>query len=141
MRLDHTHAGYNSGHPCYYKFGGRVLLPSEIKSSVDLESYPDLMIEDVLTASAMAEPIRSERLRGLRQRAREDLSRDLAIYLDRARELNKRRLDLDPPEQPICSCVYVAMSLKHNHLYNDYARLMICERHLSKQGDLFLARV
>lgn len=133
----HTHESYNSAHPCYYKFGGLVLFPSEIKSSVDLESYPDLMVEEILAASSMAEPKRSERLRGLRQAMRQELSRNLAIYLDRVRALKARRLDPDPPAQHVSSCVYVAMSLKHNHIYNDYARLMICEQHLSKQRDFF----
>lgn len=128
---------YHAGHPWYYRLDGRILYPSEIKAEINLSTYPDLMIEDILTASAMDEPRRSERLRHIRTKARADLHYNLNIYLERVRELKARRLDPDPPEQPISSCVYLAMSLKHSHLYNDYARLAICEHHLSRQGDLF----
>lgn len=128
---------YHAGHPWYYRLGGRVLFPSEIKAKVTLDDYPDLMIEDILVASNMTEPKRSERLRTIRDNIRQSLRRDLNRYLECVRELKARRLDPDPPEQPISSCVYMAMSLKHNHIYNRYAQLMICEQHLTQQGDLF----
>ena len=81
----------------------------------------------------------SESLREIRIKIRGALKRDLDIYIERNRELKARRLDTNPPEQPISSCVYTAMSLKHNHIYNDYAQLMICEEHLTSQTDLFAA--
>ncbi|WP_416877405.1 hypothetical protein [Litorimonas sp.] len=128
---------YQPSHPWYYRLGAPPLFPSQIKASVDVEHYPDFMIEDILAATAMAEPQRSERLRSIRCKIRAELRRDLAIYLERLRELKARRLDPSPEDQPIASCVYTAMSLKHNHIYNDYAQLMICEKFLSEQGDLF----
>lgn len=128
---------YHPGRSWYYKQGGRILFPSEIKAKVKTDNYPDFMIEDILKASNMAEPKRSERLRGICKIIRATLRTDLATYLRFVRKLKARRLDPDPPEQSIVSCVYVAMSLKHNHIYHGYAKLMICEHHLTRQGDLF----
>lgn len=128
---------YHAGHPWYYRTGGRILFPSEIKASVTTYDYPDFMIEDTLKAAVMEEPKRSERLRAKRDDIRQSLRRDLNRYLECVRALKVRRLDPDPPEQPISSCVYMAMSLKHNQIYSDYAQLMICEHHLARQGDLF----
>ena len=128
---------YRAGHPWYYRLGNRILFPSEIKAKVTLDDYPDFMIEDMLKAANMAEPKRSERLRTIRENIRQSLRSDLDIYLKYVRELKVRRLDPDPPEQSISSCVYMAMSLKHNHIYNDYAQLMICEQYLAQQADLF----
>lgn len=129
--------GYSSGHPWYYVLGGNALYPSEIKASVDLGTYPELMVEDVLKASQMAEPIRSERLRALRLKFRQALLNDLNRYLECVRELRVLRRKTLTDEKPFCEDIHQSMSFKHNHIYNDYAQLMICENCLAQQADLF----
>lgn len=129
--------GYSSGHPWYYVLGSKALYPSEIRTSVNIEAYPNLMIEAVLKASIMAEPIRSERLRGIRLKIRDRLRTDLSRYLECVRDLKSLRSSGAAEVKPVCGDIHVSMSLKHNHIYNGYAQLMICENHLAQQADLF----
>jgi hypothetical protein len=128
---------YSSGHPWYYVLGGKPLFPSQIKARINLETYPDLMVEDILKASKMAEPKRSERLRAIRLKTRASLSTDLNRYLECVRDLKNLRVSTPLDADPKCEDIHQSMSLKHNHIYNDYAQLMICESHLAKQADLF----
>jgi len=128
---------YSSGHPWYYVLGGEILFPSQIKASVDLESYSEIMVEDILKAAKMAEPVRSERLRAIRVGLRAGVHSNLNRYRECVRELKILRDDTSCNAEPKFEDIHQSMSLKHNHIYNDYAQLMICEKYLEQQPDLF----
>ena len=43
--------------------------------------------------------------------------------------------------QPICSDIHTNMSLKHNHLYDDFAHLVYIDDLLSQQPECLINRV
>lgn len=137
MCISKNETGYSTGHPWYYVLGGKALYPSEIRASVDLSNYSSLMVEDILKAAKMSEPIRSERLRAIRLKIRHSLLDDLNRYLECIRELKALQDDTSPTAEPEFKEIHQSMSLKHNHIYNGYAQLMTCESHLAQQADLF----
>jgi len=105
---------------------------------VILDHDSEILMRDILEASEKAEPKRSQRLREIRQEIRLNLYNDLNVYLKCVRKLKILR-GANPPTkpEPICSCTFTAIFLKHNHISWGYTRLTTCEYHLSKQADLF----
>lgn len=132
-----TCGGYCSGHPWYYNLGGKVLSPKQILESVKASGYQGYMREDIAAADAKAEPQRSELLRALRAKVMDDLARDLSGYRARARELHAFRKVQGEPCEPSCADIHTNISLKHNHLFNDFAHLVWLDELLSHQLDLF----
>lgn len=132
------HEGYNSGHPWYYYLGGRRPRLKEIKAEAEASGYHGNMARDIAQADGYAEPKRSHALRAMWERACRELARDVSGYRERARELVRRRGEgLDDIKEASCHDVHVNLSLKHNHLFNDFAHLARLADLLSKQGDLF----
>lgn len=132
------HEGYCPGHPWYYFLGGRPRRPREILEATRQSGYQGYAREDIKAADAMAEPKRSEVLRGLRDKFRDDLARDLSRYRECIREL--RRTDWKIPDgSEVLSCgeIHTALSLKHNHMVNNFGHLIYLDKLLSKQMDLF----
>jgi len=133
----YEHCGYSAGHPWYYNLGGKVLSPKQILESVRASGYQGYRREDIEAAAALEEPRRSHALRAQRDQAMRDLARNLSGYRARARELRNYREEQPEPREPACSDIHTNISLKHNHLFNDFAHLIILEEHLARQPDLF----
>lgn len=132
------HMGYSSGHSWYYHLGGKPLSPKEIRAEVLASDYRGYAREDIEAADRLAEPKRSQKLRALQERFRDDLRRDLSRYRQCVRALRLYRAKhADEAVEPVCDGVHVAISLKHNHLVDDFAHLIWLEDLLWRQRDLF----
>jgi hypothetical protein len=116
--IEFTHGGYGSGHPWYYKLGGKVLSPKQIKQSVRHSGYLGYMCADIEAADDKSEPQRSNALRAIKTKVLDDLVADLSGYRARARELAALRKVSDQPSEPSCADLHMSISLKHNHLFN-----------------------
>ena len=131
------HHGYSAGHPWYYVLGGDTPRIKEIRDHVASRSYRGYLAEDIETANKLPEPKRTEALEALRNSANKALQEDISRYRRAAQELRAfRDLDGDKSAEPVCLDVHVALSLKFNHLFNDFAHLHYLDS-LPKQLDLF----
>lgn len=136
MNID---TGYKPGHPWYYKQGGAVQKPKAILAAVKISEYQGYNADEIKKVDNRHEPERSSSLRSLRLSAMNDLQADLKCYRELACKLRVYRL-MDKAEQdvqPICSDIHTSISLKYNHLYNDFAHLILIDDLLSQQPDLF----
>jgi hypothetical protein len=132
------HQGYSSGHSWYYHLGGAPLFPKQIREETRASGYRGYARDDIEDAGRLAEPKRSQMLRGFQARFRDDLRRDLSRYRECVRNLRLYRVKhTGAPIEPVCDGVHVAISLKHNHLVNDFAHLIWLDELLSRQRDLF----
>jgi hypothetical protein len=125
-------SGYEPGHPWYYVLGGSVLSPKQILARVQKSGYRGYAREQIAEADARCEPRRTQELRELRSVAIANLRRDHSGYRHAVFAL---RTKASP--QLECQDVHVAVSLKHNHLYNEFAHLVPLDALLSRQPDLF----
>jgi len=132
------HRGYHAGHPWYYLLGGDVLTPKQIQAEAIASDYCGYKADDLRKIDNQLEPKRSDSLRKWQAKFKADLKSDLSIYREVARELRHER-EINPlKEIPVsCSGVHTAMSLKHAHLYNDFAHLHFLDELLGRQLDLF----
>ena len=130
------HHGYSSGHPWYYVLGGEVLRPKQILADCRLSDYKGCSAAEIERADRLAEPGRSDTLRQLQQSHLTQLKSDLSRYRECVRALRTYHEDGRPPA-PECHDIHVALSLKHNHLVNDFAHLIFLDDLLSRQKDLF----
>ena len=129
--------GYNEGHPWYYRLGGPIATPKQIKADTEARDYRGYLACDIDAAAEKSEPQRSDALRALRERVLEDLHRDLKRYRQCAQELRRFRRAGEQDDRPLTCNIYVAMSLKSSHLTNGFANLRTINDALSVQGDLF----
>jgi hypothetical protein len=132
-----TYHNYDSFHPWFYKLGGKRLSLKEIREAVRKSGYRGYMCEDIDAADKLAEPKRSAALRKLRDKARRDLSADIAIYREVSLQLARHRQTFGQIDPNGCADVFVSMSLKHNHIYNDFAHLAALDSLLKRQLSLF----
>lgn len=129
---------YNAGHPWFYKLDGKVLTPKQILKNVVSSGYQGYMRDDIQKICNKAEPMRSAAIGKLKAIVKAELHKDMSQYRKYARELAHFRVHPELFEtQPICSDVCMSLSLKHNHIYNDFAHLVYLENIKSKQMDLF----
>lgn len=129
-------ADYHPGHPWYYLLGGTPPLPKQIMRKVKERGYRGYRQHYIEEAAAKAEPARSAALRAIRDEARRSLFANLSRYREVVHGLRTYRQN--PSEQPcFCSDVHQSVSLKHNHIYNDFAHLIWLDELLSEQPDLF----
>lgn len=128
--------GYSYGHPWYYIKGGDILSAEEIEANAIASTYRGYMPDDLDRLDALAEPRRSQELRALRGKFRIQLDRDLSRYLEIAVQIAEMR-EAGDAEALKGSGLPTAISLKHNHLYNDYAILNEIAVMLKQQADLF----
>lgn len=134
----YEHEGYNPGHPWYYFLGGRPKRLREILEATRSSAYQGYARDDIAAADAMAEPKRSETLRTMRAKFEADLRQDISRYRECVRELH--RSDWQLPEQgkvSVCGDIHTALSLKHNHMANNFGHLIYLDELLSQQRDLF----
>ncbi|MEP0708844.1 MAG: hypothetical protein ABJL17_06815 [Parvibaculum sp.] len=127
---------YSPGHPWFYVLGGTPLRPKQIAAQVRIRGYRGYGQHEVEKAARKAEPIRSSALRAIRADVREALFSDLSVYRRVVRTLREfRAAQADAPAA--FADVHQSVSLKHNHLYNDFARLIWLDELLTEQRDLF----
>lgn len=129
---------YNPGHPWFYYLGGPVQKPSLIRERVRTNGLTGYLQQEIAALDQKPEPKRSEGLRALRANVMRDACKDLSIYRRVVRELrDHRRSENKDASKNGCADVHSSMSLKVNHLTNDFAHLLEIDRLLSTQGDLF----
>lgn len=131
-----THQGYNAGHPWYYLLGGAVPTVKTIQASVIAGDYAGYLAHSISDADRKAEPQRSTKLDALRAQIVEDLHDDIARYRTCVRDLRKARAKQSEATTLECNEVHTAISLKHNHIVNDFANLRTLDN-LPHQADLF----
>jgi hypothetical protein len=135
---NYKYRGYCPGHPWYYFLGGRPRRPREILEATRQSGCQGYAREDIKAADAMAEPRRSEVLRALRDKFRADLARDISRYRECVRQLRNTVWDIPDGSRVVSSGeIHTALSLKHNHMVNDFAHLISLDELLTKQRDLF----
>lgn len=132
------HCGYSSGHPWYYVLGGAALLPRQILYETRARGYCGYAREMIEADARLAEPRRSETLRAWRLKFRSDLWADLSHYRTLLRDY--RRVGAaccDRDRLQHCRDLDMSLSLKHNHLVNDFGHLILIDELLTVQRDLF----
>jgi len=135
---DTPYTAYSSGHPWYYVLGGPILMPSDIRKKVKMKGYAGYLESDIEKAANRSEPQRSQELAEIKKSALASMKRNLSEYRHLVRELREhRQAHPERQKQPICDAIDTSMSLKHNHLYNDFAHLLFLETKTSNQLDLF----
>jgi hypothetical protein len=134
----HSVGGYLPGHPWFYHLGGRPLTFKQIRENVRRSGYRGYKAEDIAAIDRKAEPQRSAELRRLRARFLAELKADISRYREVIRDLRwYRESGAQDCTAACCNDVHVAVSLKHNHLYNDFGHLILLDDLLTRQGDLF----
>jgi hypothetical protein len=133
-----SNGGYSPGHPWHYHLGGRPLTLKQIRESVRRSGYRGYMAGDIAAIDRKAEPQRSAELRRLRAHVLAELKADISRYRDVVRDLRRyRESAAEDCTAACCNDVHVAISLKHNHIYNDFGHLILLDDLLTRQGDLF----
>lgn len=125
---------YDPGHPWYYLLGGKPLTLKQIREHVGRRGYRGYNRDEIATASGRCEPRRSQELRTLRSVALGRLKEDISGYRRAVFLLHEFRAAPDTDE---CAEVHVSVSLKHNHLFNEFAHLLWIDELLTHQLDLF----
>lgn len=129
---------YNTGHPWYYYLGGAVLSPKQIRENTKYSQYKGYLREDIAKADRYNEPKRSAALRELQKSCQQHLLADLCVYRQLALKLHHWRQSHDiHTTGSACADIHTNISLKHNHLVNDFAHLIYLDELLSQQGELF----
>lgn len=132
-----TYLDYRPGHPWFYKLGGKRLSLKAIREAVKSGDYKGYLATDIAKADRMAEPKRTAVLRAILDKARQDLTADIARYRECAFELAQHRREHERIDDNGCADVFVNISLKHNHIYNGFAHLHTLEHLISRQPSLF----
>jgi len=134
-----SRGGYHAGHPWYYFLGGKVPTPKQIRNEAACSSYRGYMAADIETISKRDEPRRSEGLRKIRAKVMDDLRCDVSRYRELARKLHNYRRVSETCERDAIACddIHVSMSLKHAHIFNDFAHLNTLDNLPDQQRDLF----
>lgn len=131
------HRGYGAGHPWYYVLGGEIPALKAIQAHARAMQYGSCAADDIVKAAAKAEPQRTAALNSFKSKFKADLQNDISRYRECVRELNalrKQRLQVEMPT--VCNGKHISMSLKFNHLINDFVHLHVLEG-LHTQRDLF----
>ena len=137
--IDQTQwAGYSPGHPWYYVLGGDWLRPKQILENVRRSGYGGYLMDELQTANGLAEPRRSEKLRLYRERFISELRRDLSGYRNSIRKLREHHQLTEILSEPKYADIHTSVSLKHNHLVNDFAHLIMLDELIPEQLDLFV---
>ena len=130
--------GYHAGHPWYYLLDGDIPTLKQIQAEAIASGYQGYAAADIAAIDSKPEPKRSELLRAKKTKFETDLREDISRYRKLVRELRQYRRDNRLTEIPVCcDDIHTSMSLKHAHLYNDFAHLHYLDELLNKQKDLF----
>lgn len=132
------HHGYPAGHPWYYALGGAALMPRQILEDTRARGYRGYAREQIEADARLAEPRRSETLRAWRTKFRADLWSNISRYRALVRDYRSAgAAPCEPCSRPDCRDLDTALSLKHNHLVNDFGHLILVDELLTVQRDLF----
>ena len=123
---------YSKGHPWYYVLGGKIPTLKEIKQDAENSKYNGYREEEIQKCSH-----NNSKLRLLREQVRESLKKDISRYRQVALELHRYRKTTTEICDPICKDIHTSMSLKYNHIFNEFANLKYIRQSLSYQPDLF----
>lgn len=135
---NYEHKGYCPGHPWFYFLGGKPRRPKEILEATRLSGYQGYARDRIEAADAMAEPKRLETLRAMRTKFEADLRTDISRYRECVRELRQTDWEIPDGKTVVSSGeIHTSLSLKHNHMVNDFAHLIWLDELLSQQMDLF----
>ncbi|MEP3198208.1 MAG: hypothetical protein ABJO57_10085 [Lentilitoribacter sp.] len=133
-----TSAYYNAGHPWYYFLGGTILKPKQILENTRESGYKGYLRDDIAAIDKKLEPARSHKLRRIKANTIKKLKSDLAVYRQCALQLHRHpKTELPIKAVMACNDIHTAISLKHNHLVNDFAHLITINDLLYRQGNLF----
>jgi hypothetical protein len=135
--LEARRNAYGPGHPWFYVLGGNPLYPRQIMEAAECAAYRGCLAPEIDRIDSLKEPRRSTALRSMRDKALADYRVDLSRYREVALILRRYRSDKIGNDEPACSDIHVAISLKHNHLFNDFAHLRVLGQMLDRQRDLF----
>ena len=128
---------YGPGHPWYYVLGGKPLYPKQIMKAVEHCSYRGCVAADIDRLDSLPEPKRTRALRAMKEKVLADYRADLSRYREVALALHRSRSRKTGEDASLCGDLHVAVSLKHNHLFNDLAHLRVLTQMLDRQRDLF----
>ena len=123
---------YSSGHPWYYVLGGKVLSIKDIYNEANSSEYRGYRAEEIKKASG-----NNSKLRNLEAETIHRLKSDISRYRQCVFELHRYRNSLTENHNLVCEDVHMSVSLRHNHIYNEFANLKYIEELLSYQPDLF----
>lgn len=138
MAGNDNQTGYSPGHPWYYLRRGKILSFKLIGQTVIESGYQGYMLARIQKADTKAEPKRSEMLRAIRVEVIGQFQADAGRYRECACALRQHRASgADEREQHSCDSVHQSIALKHNHLLNDFATLIVLDGLLTRQLDLF----
>ena len=132
-----SHHDYHAGHPWYYLLGGAIPSPKDIRAAVQGSDCCGYLAEEIEAIARKPEPQKTQAEAAMRERVLAELRADISRYRECARNLHRhRRIIGITGAKPKCEGVHVAISLKHNHIYNGFAHLKALDV-LPKQLDLF----
>ncbi len=123
---------YSTGHPWHYVLGGKVLSIKEIWNEANASDYRGYRRDTIKKYFG-----KSDKLKALKSETIINLKRDINRYRECALALHRYRNKLPKNHQPTCEGVHVAISLKKNHIYNEFSNLKYINELLYQQPDLF----
>ena len=129
---------YDAGHPWYYLLGNPALSLKQIRDNAIASAYRGYMSDDIYAAAKKAEPHRSTALSKFRNAILDQLAKDISQYRKCVFKLRtyQDRCGINP-NATVCDDIHVAVSLKHNLIYNVFAHLACLDELPNQQGDLF----
>lgn len=131
---------YGSGHPWYYRLGGRILYPREIRDAIYATPVDDHHAEGFSHLDRKAEPERSHEIQAERAKICAGLRQDIKRYRQVVCEINHLRRFIGPATEPTflesLNEPNQDASLKHNHICYGFAKLQALDA-LNVQQDLF----
>ncbi len=128
---------YEPSHPWHYLLGGKTLTPKQIRDSARTSGGMGWRQEELEKLDAKTEPQRSQGLRQLRATVLPELRTNLSRYRQVVLKLHRYRPEEPTKESFVCNDIHVSVSLKHNHLFGDFAHLLTIDDMLARQPDLF----
>lgn len=132
-----SHHDCHTGHPWYYLLGGATPSPKDIQAAVQSSDYCGYLAEGIEAIGRKPEPKKTQAEAGMRELVVAELRADMTRYRACTQNLyHHRRIVGITGAKSKCEDVHVAISLKHNHIYNGFAHLKALDA-LPKQLDLF----
>lgn len=129
--------GYGPTHPWYYVLGGTPLSPKQILLNVAASGYQGYRSDEISTIANRPSKVRYVKAEELQHVVLQEFRKNVHRYRRVVHELYQYRRT-EHADTEACKDVHVAVSLKHNHLYNDLAHVIRLEQILAqKQPSLF----
>lgn len=131
--------GYSPCHPWFYVLGGEIRTPKQIIKHVQFMEYKGYLADHIQAVAKRSEPFRSKELKKIKEKVIKDYRQDLSRYRSLANKLRTYRKTSAEIAVSNLSCedIHMNISLKYNHLINDFAHLLLLENSISYQMTLF----